>query len=162
MNSKLLRRLKRAAALALAATVLSPALVFVTAPPATAETLLAVCRISAENPHHSGHFTGTINSIGHLEFCKGDRIPDLHLDVRLLRWKDGGWRVVKTVKKVLRPGTDLIRISRSTHVCVSAWYATSVRIYGLGEHHPWRRGNSVYIECNAAGGGGGGGGGGGW
>lgn len=131
------------------------------APTEARAEVVATCRVRQDNPHHSGHFPLTINAIGRILWCKGRPVPDLHLDVRLVRWTGDHWAAVTTKRKVLRPGKDLIRISRATYRCVSAFYATETRLFGFGRHKPWKRGNVVFINCGA-GGGAGGGGGGGW
>lgn len=127
--------------------------------PAIAETV-ATCWSRRDNPHRSVHFSLTINAIASVEWCRGRPVPDLHLDVRIIRWTGDHWTSVSTKRKVLEPGKDLIRISRSTYRCNPGFYATESRVFGFGKHKPWKRGNIVFLDCGSRGGAGGGGGGG--
>jgi hypothetical protein len=128
--------------------------------PANADPVtITFCKAKREHPHHSGHFSGTINAVARVISCGGEPVPDLHLDVRLVRLVHGQWLRVPTKRKVLPRKGNLIRISRSTDRCVTGWYATQAQIFAFGTHGLWRRGEAVYIYCGMTGGAGGGGGG---
>lgn len=130
-------------------------------PTTAAAEVVATCQSKRENPHQSKHFPLTINAIGRVLWCKGKPIPDLHLDVRIVRWTGDHWTTVTTKRKTLAPKRDLLRVSRSTFRCIPGYYATESRVFGFGKHNPWKRGKVVLLECGS-GGGRGGGGGGGW
>lgn len=121
-----------------------------------------VCYVAADRPHDSGHFGGTMNAIGRIVRCVGAPVPDLHLDVQLLKYRDGHWRVVPAKSKVLRPKRSLIRVGRY-RVCAPGLYVTRARAFGLGKHSRWFYSGVKFVSCfGSSGGGGGGGGGGGW
>lgn len=122
-----------------------------------AEAADTVCVVRAHQPHPSGHFGGRINAIGELS-CRGDRIPDLHLDVQVQRKVGQVWKVVHTTEKSLTEKPMRIEISRSLK-CVTGIYRAKARLFGFGRHHTWARSAPRSIICGAGGGGGGGGGG---
>lgn len=123
----------------------------------TASAAVAVCKVDAERPHSSVHVGGSINAIGSVIRCLGDPIPDLHLNVQLLKFRDGRWRVVPSLRKVLRPGDRLIRISRSRW-CTPGIYRSRLRVFGFGRHWAWHNSAVSLITCEGLSAGGGGGG----
>ncbi len=150
----------RTAAVALVAMVFLTSGGLATAP--TASAAAALCKVDPERPHGSAHIGGTINAIGSVIRCLGDPVGDLHLDVQLMRFRDGVWRVVPSTRKVLRPAGRLIRISRH-RLCTPGVYRSRLRIFGFGEHWAWHYSAPSLITCaGESGGGSGGGGGGGW